>query len=58
MTGKSDLHAWAAKQGPLDRLPNDMGIALSSLEPGRAIVTMTVIEDSLNAHGNCHGGAI
>jgi acyl-CoA thioesterase len=58
MTARSDLQAWAAKQGPLDRLPNTMGIALASLEPGRATVTMTVAQDSVNAHGNCHGGAI
>jgi acyl-CoA thioesterase len=58
MTARSDLQAWAAKQGPLDRLPNTMGIALASLERGRATVTMTVAQDSVNAHGNCHGGAI
>jgi acyl-CoA thioesterase len=58
MTGKPDLQAWAVQQGPLDRLPTAMGIALASLEPGRATVTMTVVKDSVNAHGNCHGGAI
>ncbi len=58
MSAKSDLQAWAARQGPLDRLPNAMGIALSSLELGRATVTMLVGKDSVNAHGNCHGGAI
>ncbi len=58
MTEKLDLKAWAAQQGALDRLPNAMGVALSSLEHGRATVTMTVVKESLNAHGNCHGGAI
>jgi acyl-CoA thioesterase len=58
MSNKTDLQAWAAQQGKLDRLPNAMGIALLSLEPGVAKVTMTVGADSVNAHGNCHGGAI
>ena len=58
MTDKTDLQAWAAQQGARDRLPNAMGIALLSLDRETARVAMTVAEDSLNAHGNCHGGAI
>lgn len=55
---KPDLQAWAAQQGQRDRLPNALGIRLQSLEAGVATVTMTIVEDSLNAHGNGHGGAI
>ena len=58
MTDKSDLAAWAAGQGALDRLPTAMGISLLEVQPGAARVTMTVGQDQLNAHGNCHGGAI
>jgi len=54
----SDAKAWAALQGPRDRLPNAMGIKLLSLENGVAKVAMTIGEDSVNAHGNGHGGAI
>jgi acyl-CoA thioesterase len=58
MTDPADLQAWGAKQAELDRLPSGMGIALVSLAPGLAKVSMTVRPDSVNVHGNCHGGAI
>lgn len=58
MTEHADLQAWGAKQAERDRLPSSLGIALVSLEPGLAKVSMTVRPESVNVHGNCHGGAI
>lgn len=39
-----------------DQASKHLGIKVQKVEPGAAIVTMTVREDMLNGFGICHGG--
>ncbi|HPS57038.1 MAG TPA: hydroxyphenylacetyl-CoA thioesterase PaaI [Spirochaetota bacterium] len=41
-----------------DLFPKSLGIELVELEPGRAVVAMTVTESMANFHGTAHGGAL
>lgn len=41
-----------------DLFPKSLGIELVQLEPGRAVVAMTVTESMANFHGTAHGGAL
>lgn len=41
-----------------DRACQALGIAVASIAPGRAVMTMTVRPDMLNGFGICHGGLI
>jgi acyl-CoA thioesterase len=41
-----------------DSASRGLGIRITSVAPGRAVLTMTVREDMLQGHGNCHGGFI
>ncbi len=41
-----------------DRTVAALGIELSAVEDGGAVMTMTVRADMLNSQGNCHGGMI
>lgn len=41
-----------------DRASQAMGMALTSVGPGRATATMTLREDMANGHGIAHGGYI
>ena len=41
-----------------DSASHGLGIHIASVAPGRAVLTMTVREDMLQGHGNCHGGFI
>ena len=41
-----------------DHAPRMLGIAITSIAPGRATATMTVRGDMLNGHALCHGGLI
>jgi acyl-CoA thioesterase len=41
-----------------DRATQRMEMQLTSIAPGRAVVTMTVRESMLNGHKTCHGGLI
>lgn len=41
-----------------DRAAVALGYEVVTVEPGRAVVTMTVREDMLNGLGVCHGGLI
>jgi len=41
-----------------DRTIAALGIKLSAVEDGGAVMTMTVRADMLNSQGNCHGGMI
>ncbi|SRR5690606_3765134 len=50
-----------APDGPFwerDRVAAALGMMLEHSSPGKAVVTMTVGPDMLNAHGMCHGGMI
>lgn len=41
-----------------DGASQGLGMRIESVAPGRAVLTMTVREDMLQGHGNCHGGFI
>ena len=41
-----------------DRASPGLGMAIQSVAPGQATLTMTVREDMLNGHHICHGGFI
>lgn len=39
-----------------DAFAQMLGMVLESIEPGRAVVALTVTDQLLNGHGICHGG--
>lgn len=41
-----------------DRTSQALGMQVTEIGPGRAVLTMRVREDMLNGHGMCHGGLI
>ena len=41
-----------------DNASQNLGMRIESVAPGRAVLTMTVREDMVQGHGNCHGGFI
>lgn len=41
-----------------DRASKSLGMQVSKIGPGRAVLTMTVRDDMLNGHHICHGGLI
>ena len=41
-----------------DRASPGLGMAITEVGPGRAVMTMQVREDMLNGHAICHGGFI
>ena len=41
-----------------DNASQGLGMRIESVAPGRAVLTMTVREDMVQGHGNCHGGFI
>jgi acyl-CoA thioesterase len=41
-----------------DRASRGLGMAIESVGPGRAVLSMTVTEAMVNGHGICHGGFI
>ncbi|MEW9919975.1 hydroxyphenylacetyl-CoA thioesterase PaaI [Marimonas sp. MJW-29] len=41
-----------------DRASPGLGMAVQSVAPGRAVLTMSVRDDMLNGHHICHGGFI
>jgi acyl-CoA thioesterase len=43
---------------PDDHAARGLGIAIISTSEGRAELRMTVRQDMVNGHGNCHGGFI
>lgn len=50
--------ACAAAMWAEDRASRALGMAIESVGPGRAVLTMTVREDMVNGHGLCHGGFV
>lgn len=40
----------------LDPVCRGLGIVADSVEPGRAVLRLTVTDDMLNVHGTAHGG--
>jgi acyl-CoA thioesterase len=41
-----------------DAASRGLGMALDSVGPGRAVMSMTVADGMVNGHGMCHGGFI
>ncbi|HSH56631.1 MAG TPA: hydroxyphenylacetyl-CoA thioesterase PaaI [Halomonas sp.] len=41
-----------------DGASQGLGMRIESVAPGRAVITMTVRQDMVQGHGNCHGGFI
>jgi acyl-CoA thioesterase len=41
-----------------DAASRGLGMALDSVQPGRAILSMTIADSMVNGHGMCHGGFI
>ncbi|MGQ7247645.1 hydroxyphenylacetyl-CoA thioesterase PaaI [Halomonas sp. V046] len=41
-----------------DQASQALGMRLVEVGPGRAVLAMTVREDMLQGHGNCHGGLL
>jgi acyl-CoA thioesterase len=41
-----------------DRAAKALGMAVTEVGPGHAVLTMTVREDMLNGHDLCHGGLV
>lgn len=41
-----------------DRASKALGMQVTEVNPGRAVLTMTVRDDMLNGHEICHGGLI
>lgn len=59
MTHASDLaHACAKAMVDTDIAGRHMEFQLVSAEPGRAVMTMTVLDWMVNSHGTCHGGIL
>jgi acyl-CoA thioesterase len=50
---KSAAAMWAE-----DRASQALGMSIERIEPGLAIVSMTITEAMVNGHGTCHGGYI
>lgn len=42
----------------LDTATRNLGMQLDRVEPGVAVLSMTVTETMVNGHGSCHGGYI
>ena len=43
---------------PDDQAARGLGMTIVAVGPGTATLTMTVRQDMVNGHGNCHGGFI
>lgn len=43
---------------PEDHAARGLGMTIAAVAPGAATLTMTVRQDMVNGHGNCHGGFI
>ena len=41
-----------------DAASRGLGMALDSVQPGRAVLSMTIADSMVNGHGMCHGGFI
>ncbi len=39
-----------------DKASQGLGMEIVSVEPGKAVLAMTIREDMVNGHGICHGG--
>lgn len=58
MTPEALARACADAMWEGDRASQGLGMAIDSIAPGQAVLSMTVREDMTNGHGICHGGFI
>ncbi|WP_370344668.1 hydroxyphenylacetyl-CoA thioesterase PaaI [Catenulispora sp. MAP5-51] len=58
LTGDNVVHAHAEAMHARDLTCKALGIALEEAEPGRAVLSMRLAEDMVNAHGIGHGGYV
>ena len=58
MTPEEIATRCAAVMWPDDHAARGLGIEIVAVAPGAATLTMTVRQDMVNGHGNCHGGFI
>lgn len=58
MTAQGLAEACAKAMWDDDQASAGLGMAITSVAPGRAEVAMTIREDMVNGHGTCHGGFI
>ncbi|SFM53206.1 hydroxyphenylacetyl-CoA thioesterase PaaI [Shimia aestuarii] len=56
MTPKERAEKAAAAMWASDRASQHMGMAITEIDEGRAVLTMTVRPEHCNGHGICHGG--
>jgi len=56
--GRELARACADAMWSTDQASKGLGMALESVEPGRAVLSMTVRDVMVNGHGICHGGFI
>ena len=56
MTPKERAEKSAAAMWASDRASQHMGMAITEIDEGRAVLTMTVRPEHCNGHGICHGG--
>ncbi len=58
MTPQQIAERCAAIMWPEDHAARGLGMAIVSVGPGTARLTMRVRQDMVNGHGTCHGGFI
>jgi acyl-CoA thioesterase len=58
MTPQERAQACADAMWADDQASRGLGMALQSVAPGRAVLSMTVRADMVNGHGLCHGGFV
>ena len=58
LTPQQLAEACAESMFARDIASQNLGMRIESVAPGRAVLTMTVREDMVQGHGNCHGGCI
>ncbi|MFI0397246.1 hydroxyphenylacetyl-CoA thioesterase PaaI [Paracoccus jiaweipingae] len=56
MTPQALAEASTAAMWADDFASQKMGMALEQVAPGKAVLTMVVLDWMANGHGNCHGG--
>ena len=56
LTPQQLAEACAESMFSRDNASRGLGMQIESVAPGRAVLTMTVREEMVQGHGNCHGG--
>lgn len=55
---QADAERYAKEMWYRDTASQQLGMEITSIAPGEAVVTMTVRDDMINGHGMCHGSFI